>query len=299
MYFSKFPVLSYPCTMNDERKYVLARNILRRVALSEDVKTNNAAFVEYNIKDGERPEHIADRVYGNAEDHWILLLSNDIIDPYHDWYKSSFAMDDYILKKYNTFSVFFGSTTGTYLYDTRFFAGSTLTQGSFVSSIKEYHPNLCKFVVDSASFSSGSATVGLSGGGSMTVTINRVLPSTFAVNHFEVNGVTLEDGEFINFIADPFAKQSNQYNTYTELGIVGSQPPSVGIINSTPVGSTLSFWETYIGRYMGVSGSPIDLYAVSNVSYERKKNEEKRTIRVLHPRYLDAIKKELESKLRV
>ena len=155
MYFKNFPVFSYPYKFGNETKTVLARNIVRRVALSQESKSAYGAFIEYHVKDGERPEHIADRVYGNPEDHWILLLCNDIMDPYHDWYKSSTAMEEYISKKYGTFSVFFTSSGDAFVYNTNLFSGSTLSQNGVSSAILEYHPILCKMVVSSSSFSEG------------------------------------------------------------------------------------------------------------------------------------------------
>ena len=50
---------------------------------------------------------------------------------------------------------------------------------------------------------------------------------------------------------------------------------------------------------MGVSGAYLDTYSVSNYEYETNKNEQKRTIKILHPQYKEKAIKELESLLRV
>jgi hypothetical protein len=303
MYFSKFPIVSYPSNITDEKKYVLARNIIRRIGFSEDTKSASGAFLEYSVKDGERPEHIADRVYGNPEEHWVVLLSNEIIDPYHGWYKSGSVIEEYINKKYSGYSVFFTNTGNTFSYNTNLFSGCTLTQSGNSSSITEYHPTLCKLIVASPSFSNGTATIGLSGGGNLTIKIQRILPSYTAVHHFEIQGPTA-DGHKIGALdtptVDPLSKQTNQYNQYSDLGMVGSPPPETGIRQTTtPSGSNIELWETYIGKYMGISGSAVNTYAVSNFTYENTVNDSKRLIRVLHPRYLDTVKRELESLLRV
>ena len=305
MYFNNFPILSYPYQIGDATKNIVARNILRRVVMSDETKASRGAFVEYHIKDGERPEHIADRVYGNPEDHWIVLLSNDIIDPYHDWYKSSAAMDEYISTKYGGFSVFFTNSSDQFLYNTNLFAGSVLTQNGVSSAITEYHPTLCKLVVDSPSFTTGSATVGLSGGGSLTVKIQRVLPSYTAVNYFRAVGYTAtvgptgENGTEEIPVLDPLAKQTNQYSDYSQLGVVGSGTPVLGIRTSTGGTGSVVLWETYIGGYMGISGDDVNQYAVSNYTYENEKNELRRKIKVLHPRYADSVKREIQNLLKV
>jgi|LakMenEpi03Aug12_release.lakeMendotaPanAssembly.Ray.scaffolds.fasta_scaffold00624_11 hypothetical protein len=305
MYFSNFPILLYPYQIGDATKNIAARNILRRVVMSEETKASRGAFVEYHIKDGERPEHIADRVYGNPEDHWIVLLSNDIIDPYHDWYKSSSAMEEYISKKYGGFSVFFTDTSDAFVYNTNLFVGSTLEQNGAFSSITEYHPTLCKLVVDSPSFTTGTATVGLSGGSSIQIKIQRVLPSYTAVNYFRAYGLTAtigptgENGTDEIPSLDPLAKQTNQYSDYTQLGVVGGGYPVVGIRTTSGTTGSVALWQTYIGGYMGISGDAVNQYAVSNFTYETERNELRRKIKVLHPRYADSVKREIENLLKV
>lgn len=306
MYFSKFPLISYPSysSTDDTKKLVAARNILRRVAMTEETKSARGAFVEYNIKDGERPEHIASRVYGNSEDHWLILLANDVLNPYHDWYKSSTAMEEYINKKHQGFSVFFTDTSDQFLYNSRLYEGCTLSQSGVSSSVIQYQPNLCKLVVG-LPFNNGTATVGLTNGTQLTVKIHRVLPSNLAVHHFEMIGFTAtigptgENGAEQVPEADPFAIQTNQYTDYSKLGGLGLGNPVTGVRTSTGATGSVAFWETYIGRYMGVSGSAVNTYAVSNTIYETNTNEAKRKIKVLHPRYADSAKRELESLLRI
>jgi hypothetical protein len=50
---------------------------------------------------------------------------------------------------------------------------------------------------------------------------------------------------------------------------------------------------------MGISGSAINTYSVSNLTYEIEQNDIKRKIRILHPRYKKIAVQELEALLRV
>ena len=61
-------------------------NILKRAAIREVIKDNLAIYTKYIIKSGETPESIAFNVYGDAELHWVILLTNDIYDRYHQWH---------------------------------------------------------------------------------------------------------------------------------------------------------------------------------------------------------------------
>lgn len=291
MYFSKFPVVSYPSNIGENTKYVLARNILRRVALSDNTLGSNGAFIEYHIKDGEKPEHIADRVYGNPEEHWIILLTNNIIDPYYDWYKSGVVMEGYILEKHSGFSVFFTDTSDQFVYNAKLYNGCTLSQGGISSAITDYDSTLCKLQNDTK-FSTGSATIGLSGGGTLGIKIQRVVESYVAVHHF--GGYTTGDSP----IVDPLSKQTNNYDSYEEMGSIVSGNPVTGIRSVVGSSGSVQLWQTYIGRYMGISGSPVGNYAITNYKYENDKNDSKRKIKILHPRYLDTVKKELDALLR-
>lgn len=96
-YFEKFPKTYYKIGSN----YKLAVDITRRVGFTERVKTNENGYISYVVQDGERAEDIAHKFYGSAELHWVILLMNDMINPYFDWALSSRELEDYIQKKYS------------------------------------------------------------------------------------------------------------------------------------------------------------------------------------------------------
>ena len=54
------------------------------------------------MKDGETPEIIASKLYGWSGYHWIILLVNNIIDPYFDWPLSGDDLVATIRKRYTT-----------------------------------------------------------------------------------------------------------------------------------------------------------------------------------------------------
>jgi len=303
MFFSKFPVLTYPLKVNNTVRLVLARNILRRIALSDSLKSSGSAFIEYSVKDGERPEHIAERIYGNQSYHWIVLLTNDIINPYYDWYRSANVMAQYVQKKHSTNSVYFTDASDQYLYSTQVGKGATLQQGNVSASVVEYHPTMCKITVNSTRFDEGSATiVGLSGN-SFNVWIHRTESSLFSAHHFEIKrGGTLDFGATDVTVLDPLSQQISDYSYIG--GVIGATsdvyPTKYGAspYNYVPTG-TVDFHETYIGKYMGVCGDKVNTYSVNNRDYELAENDKKRTIKLLHPRFLDTALNELDSLLRV
>lgn len=98
MYFNFFPTVDYVNVGQSNSKTVT--NILKRAAIREVVKNNLAIYTKYIIKSGETPESIAFNVYGDAELHWVILLTNDIYDRYHQWPMNVNQFLAYVNEKY-------------------------------------------------------------------------------------------------------------------------------------------------------------------------------------------------------
>ena len=82
-------------------KYKDVTNLLRRVAMRSKVKSNTLMFDTYDVKEGETPEMIADKLYGDPELHWVILLVNDITDRYHQWPMSTPQFLAFVNDKYS------------------------------------------------------------------------------------------------------------------------------------------------------------------------------------------------------
>ena len=102
MYFANFPYIVYDATGNFDFKVVT--NLLRRVALRQKVRDNALVFDTYDVGNGETPEMLADKLYGESELHWIILLLNNITDRYHQWPKSYTQWLSFLEDKYPTVS---------------------------------------------------------------------------------------------------------------------------------------------------------------------------------------------------
>ena len=83
MYFQNFPLIPYDSVGNGQ--YKLVTNLLKRVALRAKVRTNTLLFDTYNVLEGQTPEMIADKLYGDPNLHWIVMYVNNITDRYHQW----------------------------------------------------------------------------------------------------------------------------------------------------------------------------------------------------------------------
>ena len=99
MYFENFPIIPYDSVGNGD--YKLVTNLLKRVGLRAKVKTNALLFDTYNVKEGQTPEMIADKLYGDSNLHWIVMYVNNITDRYHQWPLTTPQFLSFINDKYS------------------------------------------------------------------------------------------------------------------------------------------------------------------------------------------------------
>jgi len=95
-YFTNFPKINY------QGKQV--RNITNRSKVRDDLLSDPFIFLPYTVADGEQPETVAQLYYGSVDDTWLVLLANNMADPYYDWPMSDEEFDQYFIDKYSELS---------------------------------------------------------------------------------------------------------------------------------------------------------------------------------------------------
>lgn len=99
-YFSNFPDILYPFTLNGKITLIRVKDIALNVRVRKEIISNITLYDTYDIEDGETPENIAEKLYGDANLHWVIMLANDRYDFYNDFPLSSDALSAYIENKY-------------------------------------------------------------------------------------------------------------------------------------------------------------------------------------------------------
>ena len=99
MYFDSFPVIPYDSKGDLNFKDVT--NLLRRVSMRAKLKSNTLLYDTYDVKEGETPEMIAHKLYGDPTLHWTILMTNDITDRYHQWPMYEQQFNTYLNEKYS------------------------------------------------------------------------------------------------------------------------------------------------------------------------------------------------------
>lgn len=100
MYFKDFPQFAYDFEIGGKTKVLLLTDITRNVRFRKEVLSNIELYDEYDIQEGETPEIIAEKIYGNSNLHWMIMLVNERFDYIADFPMSYPQLLKYIEDKY-------------------------------------------------------------------------------------------------------------------------------------------------------------------------------------------------------
>jgi hypothetical protein len=93
--------ISTPYTsQSTETKATILTDITRNIRFRRDVLANISVYDYYDITEGETPEIVAEKIYGNAQYHWIVMLVNERYDYLNDWPLTQPNLAQYIIDKY-------------------------------------------------------------------------------------------------------------------------------------------------------------------------------------------------------
>jgi hypothetical protein len=100
MYFKQFPTFTYDFTINGKTEYLLVKDISQNVRVRKEILANITLYDEYDIKDGETPEMIAEKVYGSPLYHWVVMLCNQKYNYIDDFPLPTFELQAHVTEKY-------------------------------------------------------------------------------------------------------------------------------------------------------------------------------------------------------
>mgnify|MGYP001427099653 FL=1 len=98
-YFDRFPLMTYD--MKNNNVYKLVPNILRRVKLRAAIKSGVFLFDKFDVPMGDKPEDLAFKFYGDAELHWVILMTNNVTDRYYQWPMTQPQFQEFLEDKYD------------------------------------------------------------------------------------------------------------------------------------------------------------------------------------------------------
>lgn len=104
-YFSQLPDFEYVSRLPDARisDYIPVKNLFKKGKLREDIIEQTAVFTKYKIRGDDRPDNVAQELYGDPNLDWVILASNNILNVYDEWPMTQVNFENYLLDKYITY----------------------------------------------------------------------------------------------------------------------------------------------------------------------------------------------------
>jgi hypothetical protein len=96
-YFQQLPKV---LVTNEKGVSTLYTNIMARASIINSLLNDPVLFYTYDIQDGDTPEIVADKFYGDSYRYWLVLFANQMLDPQWDWPLNSSVFNQYIADKY-------------------------------------------------------------------------------------------------------------------------------------------------------------------------------------------------------
>ena len=104
-YFRELPDIAYQSPLSHKisaRDYIVIKNIFRSAKLMDYVRSGVIAQQKLVIKDGDRPDTLADFLYGDSSLDYIIILVAGITNVNHEWPLQDYQIYDYALDKYGS-----------------------------------------------------------------------------------------------------------------------------------------------------------------------------------------------------
>jgi hypothetical protein len=96
-YFNSFPKI---ITTDYNNNGIVLTNIIKRVNIIPTLLKNPLLTYTYELREGDTPDIVAHKYYGDSYRYWLPLFANNIINPQWQWPMSSSVFDNYIQSKY-------------------------------------------------------------------------------------------------------------------------------------------------------------------------------------------------------
>jgi hypothetical protein len=100
-YFNTLPKI---ITSNYNGGAIVLTNLLARANIVPEALKSPLLYYTYDIQEGDTPEIVAHKYYGDSYRYWIVLFANQMIDPQWDWPLSGSNFNRYITDKYTSFN---------------------------------------------------------------------------------------------------------------------------------------------------------------------------------------------------
>ena len=104
-YFRELPNVAYKSPLshtNSSGDYIFVKNIFRKTKMMDWLSSNATLFNKFEIGDGDRPDTIAEAMYGDPTLDYVVILTAGITNIRNQWPLTDNDLYDYALEKYGS-----------------------------------------------------------------------------------------------------------------------------------------------------------------------------------------------------
>lgn len=95
-----FDTIPFTTTLDARGNALQLKNLTLRSKLIPQLAQNPLIFYAYSIQDGDTPEIIAYKYYGDPYRYWVVLVANEMMDPSWNWPLDTRQFTTYLIDKY-------------------------------------------------------------------------------------------------------------------------------------------------------------------------------------------------------
>jgi len=186
-FFKNIPNIQYD--FNSDGKFFRAKDMFRKVSVWSYLQEGVSGYNYYRITEGERPDIVASRLYGDATLYWTFFLVNENLQDLNDWPKSNQVFNKFIDRKYSGTCLIADSSTDIVSSATsKWKLGEKVLQtvtGAY-GFITEVNPTHNRITLNSVvgTFTTDSVVTSTRGLNEKTFTVSSVTREQDVINHY-------------------------------------------------------------------------------------------------------------------
>ena len=101
-FFKQFPIIDYDIHMSGNTQKLV--DYFRLVDVNDILAAGSTSYTYYDIKNGERPDVVSQKLYDTPDYYWTFFILNDHLKAgYDSWPMADAALEKYINEKYNPY----------------------------------------------------------------------------------------------------------------------------------------------------------------------------------------------------
>jgi len=305
-FFENFSEITY--TLPDG-KTIFVKDFFRKAKIEREALDKIVNYTYAEIQEGDRPDTLATRLYGDPDLYWLFFLVNDF-DNHNNWYKSSSEFFTFIDEKYPGKYYIAENTTDICNSTSKFLVGEQLAKKySFTANANQ-------------TLFSGTDDNGFTLSYDETFVVYRNGVKQVQNENYSVGGLTGGKYSSVNFIPGNDAADQMQAGdvldvldireafiiqvdpTHKRIAVLedgfssGEFITGLKSLHSMEIQSVIEMRDGVL-HYVNSDGIKRNtnsggFTAVSFYEHELEHNEEKRRIKVIEPRLADSVVREFE-----